>query len=54
MWCLETIVAINNEMAKGHGVDQAYANCGISVPGRKLPPAEKPEAPKTTAPADER
>jgi hypothetical protein len=40
MWCLETIKEINREVASGKTLDQAYANCGIVIPGRILPAAE--------------
>ena len=41
MWCLESIIAINEELAKGHGLDQAYANCGILILGKKRLPVKK-------------
>jgi hypothetical protein len=36
MWCLETIVAINNELATGKTLDQAYEACGITKSVRSV------------------
>lgn len=36
MWGLETIVAINREVASGKTLDQAYKACGIRMPFEKL------------------
>lgn len=33
MWCLETIVQINDEQAKGKNTFDAYEACGIKVLG---------------------
>jgi hypothetical protein len=33
MWCLETIVKINEEQAKGKTAVEAYEACGIRVLG---------------------
>ena len=33
MWCLETIVAINDEQAKGKTAVEAYEACNIRVLG---------------------
>ena len=35
MWCLETIKAVNQKLAEGKNVHDAYAECGISVPTRE-------------------
>lgn len=35
MWCLETIVAINTELASGKSLDEAYAACGIRPVNRE-------------------
>lgn len=38
MWCLETIVAVNEKLAQGHTLDEAYSECGVVVPGRRRLP----------------
>ena len=32
MWCLTTIVAINDKLAEGKSLDDAYKECGITMP----------------------
>lgn len=46
MWCLETIVAINNELAGGVCVQQAYKNCGIII--QKMPIDQQTNEKETT------
>ena len=36
MWCLETIIAINNELAKGKPLSEAYEACGITLAVRRI------------------
>lgn len=35
MWGLPTIIAINQKLAQGQSLDQAYVECGIRVPGAR-------------------
>lgn len=35
MWCLETIVALNEKLAQGATLSEAYAECRINVPTRE-------------------
>jgi hypothetical protein len=35
MWSLGTLKAINQEVAKTKDIDKAFANCGISLSGRR-------------------
>jgi hypothetical protein len=35
MFCLQTIVAINNEMAAGKTLDEAHEACGVNLPSRR-------------------
>ena len=36
MWCLETIIAINNELEKGKPLSEAYEACGITLAVRRV------------------
>lgn len=50
MWCLETIIALNEKIAQGKTLGEAYVECGIRGPATErvkvvTKPSEEKEQP---------
>lgn len=51
MWCLETIVALNEKLAQGKTLGEAYVECGIRGPAtEKIRALPKVQEEKEVAP----